>query len=181
MKILFITDIHGSFYYAKKALEVFEKENADFIALLGDELYHGPRNPLPEEYNPMEVAKLLNKFTDKIIAVKGNCDSEVDQMMLDFSIEAAHSIILCNGRRLFLTHGHIYNEDNLPKLSTGDVLIYGHTHINKIEKKEGILVINLASISLPKEGSPNSYGILDKDIFEIRDLSGNIVQQIKFT
>lgn len=181
MKILFITDIHGSLYYAKKALEVFQKENADFIALLGDELYHGPRNPLPKEYNPAEVANLLNNYADKIIAVKGNCDSEVDQMVLDFSITAPHSVILYNRRRLFLTHGHIYNEDNLPKLSPGDVLIYGHTHINKVEKKEGILVINLASVALPKEGNPNSYGILEDDIFEIRDISGNVIKEIKFS
>lgn len=181
MKILFITDIHGSLYYAKKALEVFQKENADFIALLGDELYHGPRNPLPKEYNPAEVANLLNNYADKIIAVKGNCDSEVDQMVLDFSITAPHFVILYNRRRLFLTHGHIYNEDNLPKLSPGDVLIYGHTHINKVEKKEGILVINLASVALPKEGNPNSYGILEDDIFEIRDISGNVIKEIKFS
>jgi len=181
VKILFITDIHGSLYYAKKALEVFEKENADFIALLGDELYHGPRNPLPEEYNPMKVAELLNKYSNKIIAVKGNCDSEVDQMVLDFPITAPYSIILYNGRRLFLTHGDIYNENNLPKLNPGDVLIYGHTHINKIEEKEGIFIINLASVALPKDGNPNSYGLLYNDIFEIKNFNGNIVKEINFS
>lgn len=173
MKLLFISDIHGSLYYIKKAIEVFKEEKADYLAILGDELYHGPRNPLPLEYNPMGVAELLNQFADRIIAVKGNCDSEVDELVLNFPIMAPSSIILYNGRRLFLTHGHIYNESNLPNLSDGDVLIYGHIHIPKAEKKDNIYIINPGSISLPKEGKPSTYGILEDNIFKIKAFEGN--------
>jgi putative phosphoesterase len=120
MKIFFMSDIHGSLYYTKKALESFKKENADYIAILGDELYHGARNPLPEEYNTKEVTKLLNEYSDRIIAIRGNCDSEIDELVLDFPMMSTYSVILYGDRRLFLTHGHIYNEDNLPKLRKGD-------------------------------------------------------------
>jgi len=160
MKLLFISDIHGSLYFAKMAIEAYEKERADYIVLLGDVLYHGARNPLPREYNPKETAGLLNGYADRIIAVRGNCDSEVDEMVLSFPIMSTYSSILCKGKRLFLTHGHIYNEDRLPKLMDGDVLIYGHTHIPKADKKEGIYIINPGSITLPKENHPNTYGVL---------------------
>jgi putative phosphoesterase len=178
LKILFVADIHGSLYYANKVLEIFYNENADYIVLLGDVLYHGARNPLTKDYNPAEVANLFNRYADKIIAVRGNCDSEVDQMVLSFPIMSDYSIILYKGRRLFLTHGHIYNKDNFPQLSSGDILFYGHTHINKVIKKDSIFVINLASITLPKEDSPHSYGILVDNKFIIKDLEGNIIQEI---
>lgn len=178
MKIFFISDIHGSAYYIRKALENFNKENADYIVILGDELYHGARNPLPLEYNPKEVAKLLNEFADRIIAVRGNCDSEVDEMVLNFPMMTSYSTILYNDIRLFLTHGHIYNEDNLPKLRDGDVFIYGHTHIPKAEKKGNIFIINPGSITLPKENNPNSYGVLEDNIFKIKDLEGNIIKEV---
>ena len=134
MKLFFISDIHGSLYYLKKALEIFRKENADYLVILGDELYHGARNPLPAEYNTIEVTKLLNEFADKIIAVRGNCDSEIDDLVLNYPIMSTYSIVLYGSRRLFLTHGHIYNDDNMPKLSPGDVFIHGHTHIPRAEK-----------------------------------------------
>lgn len=181
MKILFVSDIHGSLYYARKALKAYKKENAGYIVLLGDELYHGARNPLPAEYNPKETAQLLNEFADRIIAVRGNCDSEVDEMVLDFPIVADYSFVLYNGKRLFLTHGHIYNDDNLPKLSDGDVFIYGHTHIPRAEKKEGIFFINPGSITLPKENNPNTYGVLEGDVFKIKDLDGNVFREINLT
>lgn len=179
MKIFFMSDIHGSLYYTKKALEKFKTEEADYIVILGDELYHGPRNPLPLEYNPKEVAQLLNEFADKIIAIRGNCDSEVDEMLLKFPIMATYSYILYNNRRLFLTHGHVYNEDNLPSLSEGDVFIYGHTHVPKAEKQGNIFVINPGSITFPKENNPHSYGVLEQDIFKIKDLDGNVLKEIK--
>lgn len=179
MKLLFISDIHGSAYYAKKALEIFNKEKADFIVILGDELYHGARNPLPLEYNPQEVIALLNGFGDKIIAVRGNCDSEVDEMVLNFPIMSTYSAILYNGKRLFLTHGHIYNENIFPKLCKGDVFIYGHTHIPKAEKIGDIFIINPGSITLPKENHPNSYGILKDNLFRIKDLEGNIFKELE--
>lgn len=178
MKLFFISDIHGSFFYLKKAIESFKKEKADYIVILGDELYHGPRNPLPEGYNPKEAALLLNEYSDKIIAVRGNCDTEVDGMVLEFPIMSDYSTVLYNGRRLFLTHGHVYNPNNLPKLSEGDALIFGHTHIPLAEKIGQIYVINPGSISLPKEGNPNTYGILENDIFKIMDLEGKVIKQI---
>lgn len=179
MKIFFIADIHGSLYYTKKALEKFKDENADYIVILGDELYHGARNPLPQDYNPKEVASLLNEFAHSIIAVRGNCDSEVDEMVLDFPMMAVYSIILHNNMRLFLTHGHIYNEANLPKLEKGDAFIYGHTHVPKAEKKDGIFIINPGSITFPKENSVNSYGILEDSTFKIKDLNGNVFKEIE--
>ncbi|MFU0800275.1 MAG: phosphodiesterase [Xylanivirga thermophila] len=178
MKIFFMSDIHGSLYYTKKALEKFKEEGADYIVILGDELYHGARNPLPLEYNPKEVAKLLNSFADKIIAVRGNCDSEVDEMVIDFPIMATYSTILYNGKRLFLTHGHIYNEVNMPKLSSGDIFIYGHTHVLKAEKANDIFIINPGSITLPKENNPNTYGILEDNFFKIKDFEDNIIKKI---
>lgn len=178
MKLFFISDIHGSLYYLNKALEKFKEENADYIIILGDELYHGARNPLTRDYNPKGVTSVLNSLADKIIAVRGNCDSEVDQMVIDFPITSTYSMVLYDNKRLFLTHGHIYNEDNLPKLSDGDVFIYGHTHIPVAKKANGITIINPGSISLPKENNPNSYGVLENGIFYIKDLDGNTFKQI---
>lgn len=177
LKILYVADIHGSLYFANKAFEGFYRENADYIILLGDLLYHGPRNPLPKDYNPAQVANLLNKHKDKIIAVRGNCDSEVDQMVLSFPIMSDYSTILYNKRRLFITHGHIYNKDNLPPLSPGDTLFYGHTHINEVIEKDSINIINLASITLPKENHPHSYGILDNNRFLIKDIEGKLIKE----
>lgn len=178
MKLFFMSDIHGSLYYLNRALERFQEELANYIVILGDELYHGARNPLPKEYNPKKVAEILNNYSDRIIAVRGNCDSEVDEMVLDFPIMATYSIILYEGKRLFLTHGHIYNENNMPKLSEGDVFIYGHTHIPKAEKMDSIFIINPGSITLPKESNPHTYGVLEKDVFTIKDLDGNVFKEI---
>ncbi|NLI59946.1 MAG: phosphodiesterase [Clostridiales bacterium] len=178
MKILFVSDIHGSLYYARKGIEALNNEEADYIVLLGDLLYHGARNPLPKDYNPGEVANLLNKFADKIIAVRGNCDSEVDQMVLDFPLMSDYSTILYKGRRLFLTHGHVYNVDNLPKLGQADVLFYGHTHINRVIKKDNTYAINLASITLPKEDNPHSYGVMKDNRFTIKDIEGKTIDEI---
>lgn len=178
MKLFFISDIHGSLYYLNKALEKFKEEKADFIVILGDELYHGARNPLTRDYNPKGVTSVLNGLADRILAVRGNCDSEVDQMVIDFPITSTYSMVLYENKRLFLTHGHIYNEDNLPKLCDGDAFIYGHTHIPQAEKLNGITIINPGSISLPKENNPNSYGVLESGTFYIKDLDGNTFKQI---
>ncbi|WP_163193064.1 phosphodiesterase [Clostridium thermarum] len=181
MKLIFISDIHGSIYFAKKAIEASLVEDADYIVLLGDQLYHGARNPLPKHYNPKEVASLLNSYAHKIIAVRGNCDSEVDQMVLNFPIMADYSNLLYNGRRLFLTHGHKFNIDNIPKLNRGDVLIYGHTHVPLALKKGDIFIINPGSITLPKEDYPNTYGILKDNIFQIKAFDGRTIKEIQFT
>lgn len=178
MKLIFVSDIHGSMYYLNQALERYHAEGADYIVLVGDILYHGTRNDLPREYNPKLVLKSLNNYSDRIIAVRGNCDSEVDQMTLDFPIMADYTNILVDGRRLFITHGHLYNEGNMVNLSDGSAFIYGHTHVLRADKKDNIYFLNPGSISLAKENNPNSYGIIENDIFSIKDLDGNIIKEI---
>lgn len=178
MKNVFISDIHGSLKYARRAIEILEEEKGEFLILLGDILYHGPRNPLPEEYNPKGVAELLNKYREKIICVRGNCDSEVDAMMLDFPIMSDYTMILEGKRRFFLTHGHIYNESNMPPISKGDILIHGHTHIPLITEKHGIYILNPGSISYPKEGNPHSYGVIKDNVFYIKDIQGECFKEV---
>lgn len=179
MKLIVISDIHGSLKYTKNAIEIFNREEGDYLLILGDILYHGPRNPLPEEYNPKEVAEVLNQYSDKIIAVRGNCDSEVDQMLLDFPCMGDYSIVLYNDKRLFLTHGHIYNENKLPNISKKDIMIHGHTHILGYSREDGIAIINPGSISYPKENNPHSYGVIEEDTFYIKTLEGNIIKSIE--
>lgn len=179
MKLLVISDIHGSLFYLKKILNIFEKNNYDKILILGDELYHGPRNPLPKEYNPKEAAELLNRYKNKIIAVRGNCDSEVDQMVLDFPITADYNMILWENKKIFMTHGHIYNIDNSLPLENGDILIYGHFHIPMIQRKEGKIFLNPGSISLPKGESLNSFGVFENGKFYIKDMEENILMETK--
>ncbi len=162
MKLFVASDIHGSFYYCKKMIEEFEKDNYDYLVLLGDILYHGPRNELSMEYDCKKVSELLNKYKDKIIAVKGNCDAEVDQMMLEFSIEEKNMLIVNNDKKIFLTHGHIYNENYLPPLRDIDYLFCGHTHRKLDVIVDNVRVVNPGSISLPKDGS-NSYFVMDDD------------------
>ncbi|MGF7058007.1 phosphodiesterase [Brassicibacter mesophilus] len=173
MKLFFMSDIHGSSYYLRKAIEAYEREKCDYIIILGDALYHGPRNSLPKEYDPKAVAEVLNSYKNKIIAVRGNCDSEVDQMLISYPMMSDYSVILYNNRRLFLTHGHIYNKNNLLNIDKNDVLIHGHTHIPLAEKEDGKIILNPGSISLPKNNNPNSYAILENDIFTVKDLDGD--------
>lgn len=179
MKIFFISDIHGSVFYLNKAMEMFEKEGGSHLVILGDILYHGARNDLPLEYNPKAVIEILNSYSDRIICVRGNCDSEVDEMVLKFPIMATYSNILYENRRLFLTHGHIYNEGNMVDLVEGDCFISGHTHILRVDKKDGMYFLNPGSISLPKENNPHTYAILEDSIFTIKDLDGNVIRQIE--
>lgn len=179
MKLLFVSDVHGSLYYAQKIIEVFKKEKCDLIVSLGDLLYHGPRNPLPRDYNPKEVAKLFNEYKEYFVCVRGNCDSEVDQMMLEFPILAEYSNLLVDGHRFFLTHGHHYDADRMPPLKKGDILAYGHYHIPLAYNKEGIYIINPSSVTLPKAGV-NSYGVYENHRFEIKDFDGQVVESIEF-
>lgn len=179
MKLMFLSDIHGSVHYMKKAIEIYENEKADYIVILGDALYHGPRNPLPKDYSPKDVAEILNRYKDKIIAVRGNCDSEVDQMILEYPIMADYGVLLYNGKRIYITHGHIYNKDNLPNICDGDILVYGHTHILLADKEDTVYILNPGSITLPKENNPNSYGILENNMFEVKDIEGNVIKSIK--
>ena len=137
MKLMIASDIHGSAYYCRLLLEAFRREQADRLLLLGDILYHGPRNALPRDYAPPEVASMLNPLKDRILCVRGNCDSEVDQMVLAFPVLADYCLLEVNGRTLFATHGHLYNEDHLPPLAEGDVLLNGHTHVPQDRKSVG--------------------------------------------
>ena len=145
MKLMFASDIHGSAYYCRKMLEAYQAEEAGRLILLGDILYHGPRNDLPKEYAPKEVIAMLNPMKNDICAVRGNCEAEVDQMVLDFPVMADYALILYGERNLYATHGHIYNENNLPPLKNGDILIHGHTHVLKAEKREDYTLLNPGS------------------------------------
>lgn len=180
MKLFFMSDIHGSAFYLKQALAAYERENASTIVILGDELYHGARNPLTEEYGPKEVTDLLNAHADHILAVRGNCDSEVDEMVLQYPLMSTYSILMHEGRRFFLTHGHVFNVNNLPPLSEGDVFCYGHTHVPKAEKQGKIYILNPGSITLPKENSPHTYGVLEGSTFTIKDLDGEVYKSVTF-
>lgn len=179
MKLMFASDIHGSAYWAEKVLERFEEEQADYLVLLGDILYHGPRNPLPKEYNPQAVIQLLNSIKDKIIAIRGNCDSEVDQMVLEFPIMADYNIIPLNNRKLMASHGHLYHDKQLPSsLVEGDIFIFGHIHIPVLEQKDGVYILNPGSATLPKENHPNSYGILENHHFKVKTFDGEVYKEI---
>ena len=179
MKYMFASDIHGSAYYCRKMLEAYKQEKADRLVLLGDLLYHGPRNDLPKEYAPKEVISMLNAHRKEIYAVRGNCEAEVDQMVLQFPVMADYCILALEGKTLYATHGHIYNQDHLPPIQEGDVLIHGHTHVLKAQKMEGYVLLNPGSVSIPKEGNPPTYGILEKGLFSIKDFQGNIRKTIQ--
>ena len=180
MKLMIASDIHGSAYYCKKLIEAFEREEADRILLLGDILYHGPRNDLPLEYEPKAVISLLNPLKSKIFCFRGNCDNEVDQMVLDFPVLADYAVIPVGERVIYATHGHIYNENNLPPLSKGDILLNGHTHIPKCTQLGDYIYMNCGSVSIPKEDSPHSYMISEKGVFCWKNLeNGEIYNQFK--
>jgi len=172
MKLFVISDLHGSYPNVLKALKYFESSKADVLVLLGDLLYHGPRNPLPEGYDPLMLFELLNQYADKIVAVRGNCDSEVDQMVLEFPITDDYRIIQMENRKVFISHGHIYGPDNLPNgVTPQDIFLSGHIHL-PIGKYNGICHIgNPGSLSLPKEGHPPTFGIVDEQSWTIYDLN----------
>lgn len=176
MKLLIASDIHGSLSAARHVVDRFEKEQADYLIFLGDAMYHGPRNPLPDAYHPAEVAELLNTIKDRIIAVRGNCDSEVDQMLLDFPMTADYQTIPLAGYLLFATHGHLFEPANIPaSVSRGDIFAFGHIHLPVLEMSEaGILVLNPGSAALPKEGHPPTYAVLSGDQVEIKTFAGAV-------
>ncbi|MFF2909324.1 phosphodiesterase [Paenibacillus sp. NPDC057934] len=178
MKLMFISDIHGSLFWLERTLDKVAEEQPDQLIFLGDFMYHGPRNPLPEGYNPQGVADKLNAYKNQIVAVRGNCDAEVDQMLLDFPMMGDYTLILFEGRRIYATHGHSFSMDKLPPLSPGDIFIQGHTHVPVADVKEGIYVLNPGSISLPKENYPNSYGILQNGEFRVKDFDGDTIKGI---
>ncbi len=170
MKYLIISDIHGCALSTKKVIDYFNDNEFDKIILLGDILYHGPRNEIPKGYNPKEVIALLNPIKDKIIAVRGNCDAEVDQMVLEFPCRSDYAIIQNEGRTIFATHGHMWNPDKMPALEKGSVFLYGHTHLFEKREENGILICNPGSITLPKENRPATFATLINDEIEIVEL-----------
>lgn len=170
MKFLIASDIHGSAKFCKMLLEALEKEKADKMLILGDILYHGPRNDLPENYAPKEIIAMLNPLKDKLLCVRGNCDTEVDQMVLDFPILADYAVIPVKNRLLYATHGHKFGATNPPPIAKGDILINGHTHVPKCEDMGDFTYLNCGSVSIPKENSPHSYMILEDEKFLWKNL-----------
>ncbi len=175
MKLLVASDIHGSAYFCRKLINAYNHEGADKLLLLGDILYHGPRNDLPGEYAPKEVISMLNALKNEILCVRGNCDAEVDQMVLDFPIMAEYALLPLEDKTIFITHGHKFNTKMPPELNPGDILLHGHTHIPKCEEfGNHFLYCNPGSVSIPKEGSKNSYMLISDQEFLWKDLDGNI-------
>ena len=174
MKWMIASDIHGSAYYCERLLDAYRAEKADKLVLLGDILYHGPRNDLPCDYAPKRVIEMLNDVRDELLCVRGNCDTEVDQMVLNFPVLADYAILYTGTRMIYATHGHVYNESKLPPLKTGDILLHGHTHVPKCTEHETYLYVNPGSVSIPKENSPHSYLVLENDTLTWKTLDGEI-------
>lgn len=175
MKWMIASDIHGSALWCRRLLEAFDQQQADRLILLGDILYHGPRNDLPDGYAPKEVIAMLNPLRAKLLCVRGNCEAEVDQMVLNFPVMADYAVLETGTHLTYLTHGHIHNARHLPPLCAGDVLIHGHTHVPCCEMVEGVHILNLGSVSIPKEGSAHGYMLLENGTFRWATLDGREV------
>ncbi len=178
MRVLVVSDIHGSSIYADKLKEIIKKEKPEKIIVLGDLYYHGPRNPLTDGYDPMKVTKLLNSLKDKLEVVRGNCDAEVDQMVSEFDIKE-HILEKINGKNMFFSHGHKYNIDNLPP-DDFDIMFYGHFHTCFIKKYDNQLFVNPGSISLPKENTPHSYAMIEEKDIVIKDVDGKVIEEYRY-
>ena len=172
MKWMIASDIHGSAFYCEQMLSAFLREGADRILLLGDLLYHGPRNDLPQGYAPKEVIAQLSQLKERAFCVRGNCEAEVDQMVLPFPVMADYCLLEQGGHVIFATHGHHYNLDNPPLLKAGDVLLHGHTHVPAKDSSLGFWYLNPGSVAIPKEGSVHSYMTLENGVFTWKDLEG---------
>ena len=173
MKYLIASDIHGCLSSTRRLLKIYEKQNCDRFIFLGDILYHGPRNALPDEYDTLQVSQMLNKYAAQIYSVRGNCDAEVDQLMLEFPITADYMQLPIEGKVFFASHGHHFGPHNLPPMGSADYLLCGHTHIPTCERLEGITYINPGSISIPKGGSKKSFILLDGKNMQWRHLDDN--------
>ena len=171
--LLICSDIHGDAISAEMAIDAFKRHGADRLVILGDILYHGPRNDLPSGYAPKKVIELLNPYRESILAVRGNCEAEVDQMVLDFPVLADYAFLEMDGLRMLLTHGHVINKNYCPQLRRGDILLHGHTHVPVAEEfSDGLYYINPGSTSIPKENSPKSYIYYNNRRFEFFSLDG---------
>ncbi len=173
MKLMIASDIHGSAYYCKALIEAFHQEKAEKLLLLGDILYHGPRNDLPRDYNPKAVIEMLNSIKENILCIRGNCDTEVDQMVLAFPILADYCFLVLEGKSIYATHGHIFNQENLPPINKGDILLFGHTHIPYCSTGD-YTFLNPGSVSIPKENSPHSYMLFTDKTFYWKSLNGDV-------
>ena len=171
MKLLIASDLHGSAKYCRALLESFRREGAERMLLLGDLLYHGPRNDFPEEYDTRAVTAMLNSAADKILCVRGNCDAEVDQMVLNFPIMADYCYLPSDGQTLFATHGHLLGPDNPPPLRQGEILLCGHTHLAVHQDRGAFTYLNPGSLGLPKENLPHSYLLMDGGVFSWHDVT----------
>ena len=183
MKYMIASDIHGSAFYCEKLIECYKREKADRLILLGDILYHGPRNDLPEGYAPKEVIAMLNPLADRITCVRGNCDAEVDQMVLSFDVSTARRVIEPLGRRIFITHGHHASISAPPKTSElegAQIVLYGHTHIPLNAEEDGVRYLNPGSVSIPKGGSEHSCMVLDESGFRWLSLEGRCFDRLSF-
>lgn len=174
MKLMIASDLHGSVHYCRLLLNAFRMEQADRLILLGDLLYHGPRNPLPLEYDTQTVAAMLNEVADKLLCVRGNCDADVDQLVLNFPILAENAWISADGATMFATHGHNLGPDNIPPLQPGSYLLCGHIHLPVCQKLNQLAYLNPGSTSLPKEGMPHSYMLFESGTFSWYDLETGI-------
>ncbi len=172
MKLMFASDIHGSAVWCERLLSEYKREKPDKLLLLGDILYHGPRNELPDGYDPKSVIAMLNALKGGVFSVRGNCEAEVDQMVLEFPVLAEYAMIFADGITMFLSHGHCYNPDALPPIADGDVLINGHTHIPRAENAEGIHCLNTGSAALPKENTPHSFIVYENRTFVFKEIGG---------
>lgn len=179
MKLFIASDIHGSAYYCRQMLEAYDREQADRMLLLGDILYHGPRNDLPREYAPKTVIDLLNARRSQILCVRGNCDTEVDQMVLAFPILADYALLWLDGRAVYATHGHVFNTAHLPPLQPGDILLHGHTHVPAWEDHGDYLYLNPGSVSIPKEDSAHGYMLWETGKTTWKTLAGETVHELR--
>ena len=177
MKLLIASDIHGDIECCKAMINAASAHNVNKILLLGDILYHGPRNDLPKNYAPKSVISALNEISDKLICVRGNCDTEVDQMVLEFPILADYAVLADGGLTVYLTHGHKFGEQNPPPMPKGSVLLCGHTHIPAWNAHEDFIYVNPGSVSIPKNGSHHGYMLLENGVFTWKDLEGNTIRE----
>lgn len=179
MKLVFASDLHGSAYYARMLPEIDRREQPERIVLLGDLLYHGPRKDLPRDYAPKEVIGILNGMKQRLLCVRGNCEAEVDQMVLEFLVMADYMALFLDGRMAFVTHGHLFNMDNPPPLCPGDLLIHGHTHVQAFTHfGDDNWYINPGSMAIHKEGNAHSYMTYEDGLFTIKTVEGELIRKL---